>query len=159
MTETFAAFLKSLFTAQGRSSRGRFWLVIFVLWITLALAGFMIAAWGESILAAVFAIVMLPVVIGGMVAGVFNGVKRLHDLGRSGWWLLLVLVLYLPIALVAKGASKGGPDDQAVGAFLQLIASVIYLAVLGGIPGQRTPNRFGDPPGEQPAPRPSGDPA
>jgi uncharacterized membrane protein YhaH (DUF805 family) len=152
MSESFGAFFKSLFTAQGRNSRGQFWVVTFVLWITLAAGGFFVASTGESLFTVLMVLLWTPVFIGCVVAGTFNAVKRLHDLGRSGWWLLAALGIYAAVAVVAEIAGQGGEGGQAFGALLRLLGAVAYLAVFGGVPGQRGLNRFGPPPGAATAP-------
>jgi uncharacterized membrane protein YhaH (DUF805 family) len=152
MTESFGAFFKSLFSAQGRISRSRFWVVVFVVWITGATGGLVVGFSGEGLFTALMPLVWLPVFIGGFVAGVFNAVKRLHDLGRSGWRLLLIFALYVPLAVVAEIAGEAGEGGQAFGALLQFVFAVAYLAVVGGVPGQRGANRFGEPPGGAAAP-------
>jgi len=158
VSESFGAFFKSLFSAQGRSSRGRFWLVLFVVWITLAVAGLTVGMLGKSF-TALLSLLLLPVFVGALVAGVINAVKRLHDLGRSGWWLLLVFVLYAVVGAIAAVASMGGAGGQAFGALLQFVFGAIYLIVFGAIPGQRQPNKFGDPPRQAQTTEPQEQPA
>jgi len=70
---------------------------------------------------------------------------RLHDLGRSGWWQVLLYAAQVALMLgLAFGA--GWQVDEAAGlaAILQFVATI----ALGLIPGQRGPNRFGPAPGE-----------
>lgn len=52
------------------------------------------------------------------------GVRRLHDTGRSGWWLLVSLV--------------------------PIVGGIILLVLLASA-GEPGPNRYGPPPGEVPA--------
>ena len=82
------------------------------------------------------------------VALIWLFTARLHDIGRSGWWQA---GLYLvQVVLAAAGAVNG---DQALGLMITagLILQFVFIAVLGAIPGQPGPNRFGPPPG-QPTP-------
>jgi uncharacterized membrane protein YhaH (DUF805 family) len=67
---------------------------------------------------------------------------RLHDFGRSGWWqLILYAALVGAIELVAATDQPAGVM-LAVGLSLQLV----FTIVLGVIPGNRGPNRFGPEP-------------
>lgn len=44
------------------------------------------------------------------------GVRRLHDTGRSGWWLLISLIpLVGPIIMLVFLASDSKPHDNAYG--------------------------------------------
>jgi uncharacterized membrane protein YhaH (DUF805 family) len=71
-------------------------------------------------------------------------IPRLHDIGRSGWWLLaplalefggaIAIVLYLP------------PDIADVAIGLIVLVIVGLLIWLGAVPGETEANRFGDPP-------------
>lgn len=100
----------------GRASRPEYWW--FVLSYVLAYVAALIidAAIGTPFFA-------LVVALGYLLPMLAAGVRRLHDTGRSGWWLLISLV---PIV--------GG----------------IILIVLLALEGERGPNRYGPPPGEVP---------
>ncbi len=40
-------------------------------------------------------------------------IRRLHDIGRSGWWIFIYFVpLAGPIILIVWMASRSGPDNQ-----------------------------------------------
>ena len=74
----------------------------------------------------------------------FAIVPRLHDLGRNGRWFLLVAAVEILAFII--GASIGGKEGIRIagGAFLLLF--LLFVSVLGMIPGQRQSNRWGDPP-------------
>jgi len=86
----------------------------------------------------------------------FAIVPRLHDLGRSGWWFLLVVVL--EILAVIIGASSGGDDGMQMAGGVFIVLFILCAIVLGMIPGQAQPNRWGDPPPRginKPTPKPA----
>lgn len=66
-------------------------------------------------------------------------VRRLHDSGRAGWWMLL---FYLP--WISKVIWAHNPEMQLV-AIGALAAGGLALLVLFLLPGQRDSNMFGPP--------------
>ncbi len=76
-----------------------------------------------------------------------GAIKRCHDRGRSGWFLLLY---YIP-ALSAFCSSGIGLDDLpigfsiALGLFVNVPVSWVFVE-LAFLPGTRGPNRFGPDP-------------
>ena len=82
------------------------------------------------------------------VAMIWLFTARLHDIGRSGWWQAGLYAVQL--AVVAAGAVSGEAALNLMtlaGIALQLV----FTVVLGAIPGQAGPNRFG-PASGQPTP-------
>jgi uncharacterized membrane protein YhaH (DUF805 family) len=77
-------------------------------------------------------------------------IKRWHDLGMSGW---TVLVVYIQAAVLYGlwFAGVGGTEyhpDQRVAAFLYLfgLAVLVYFILLAARKGMPGPNRYGPPP-------------
>ena len=61
--------------------------------------------------------VMIPIQIFFLIAGIALGVRRLHDLNKSGWWMLLYLTIVGGLVVIywccVKGEESGnrfGPD-------------------------------------------------
>ncbi len=77
-------------------------------------------------------------------------IKRWHDLGVSGWAVLVVygpaFVLY-GLWLAGFGGTTDHPD-QRIAAFLYLfgLAVLVYFIVLAARKGMPGPNRYGQPP-------------
>ncbi|HEX2190646.1 MAG TPA: DUF805 domain-containing protein [Longimicrobiaceae bacterium] len=99
---------------SGRARRKEYWM--FVLFnvlasISLAIAdGVLGLGGGFGLLGAVYALAVL-------VPGLAVSVRRLHDTGRSGWWLLVAIVPILgPIALLVLMALDGEPGPNQYGA-------------------------------------------
>jgi uncharacterized membrane protein YhaH (DUF805 family) len=62
--------------------------------------------------------------------------KRLHDLGRAGWWT------FFPVfAAIAAWPQLDDSLDVAWAAFVTMV-----VAMLCALPGEARPNRFGPPP-------------
>jgi uncharacterized membrane protein YhaH (DUF805 family) len=97
---------------------------------------------------------MVGAIFVALIAG--SAVRRLHDSGRSGWWILLPLP-FLATAIwgmqqVRSSFRAGGDPDSLFG--LLMANNLVYLAVIGFLvfllarPGSAGPNRFGADPRE-----------
>lgn len=72
-------------------------------------------------------------------------VPRLHDLGRSGWWVAVPILVEFAMlwSWIARGLTA---DAMLIEAGLLNIAILSAMIVLGLIRGQDEPNQWGDPP-------------
>ena len=115
-----------LFSFQGRANRAKFWLVniglIVVEAIVFGVAGGAAMTSGDPSAAmasmGVMGIVCLLVLIVLFWIGLAIAVKRWHDRGKSGWWVLIALV---PVIgglwyLIECGFLKGTEGANAYGA-------------------------------------------
>ncbi|MGI3210711.1 DUF805 domain-containing protein [Roseovarius tibetensis] len=102
LTENYVNF-------QGRAQRSEFWwFALFVFVVSMLLSAF------GDVLAGVFGLaVLLP--------GIAVAVRRLHDVDRSGWWYLLVLIPVLGSLILifaffvhrgTTGENRFGPDPH-----------------------------------------------
>ena len=114
------AFLE-LFTTKGRVNRA--WYFWHVLLDDLVIAGMGAAlVFASDTLALVFALPMAGVALAGAWAAIAITVKRLHDLGRPGWHVLLMAIplynIYLGLTLIfvrgEAGDNEYGPDPLAI---------------------------------------------
>ncbi len=107
-----------LFTSfDGRINRAKFWAGYVVLWIGTGLViGLLSVLLGDSASFWVLYVVAVAIII---LAGLAVQVKRWHDRGKSGWWVLIGLIpLIGPLwALIETGFLRGtdgsndyGPD-------------------------------------------------
>ncbi|MGR3434729.1 MAG: DUF805 domain-containing protein, partial [Shimia sp.] len=117
--ESVPLFFKNYVNFKGRSSRGAYW------WwglasglISIVLSGIDGAIFGfgpedAEVFGTIFGlIVFLP--------NIALSVRRLHDVGRSGWWLLLYLTVIGILVIIWWAAQPGeretnrfGPDSEA----------------------------------------------
>ncbi len=97
-------------TIQGRAPRSAYWwwaLFIFLASIVLGLGA-------GGLLGTLFS-------LGTLLPSITVGVRRLHDTGRTGWWLLIVLVPVVGVIVLLvffvmrgnEGANDYGPDPLA----------------------------------------------
>jgi uncharacterized membrane protein YhaH (DUF805 family) len=91
----------------GRASRKEFWMfVLFNFLISFALGlvvGFAMGVDAMRIAQNLYTVIIL-------VPGIAVGIRRMHDIGRSGWWILLPIINFVFYCL------KGQPHDNEYGA-------------------------------------------
>ena len=111
--------LKGSLTFDGRASRSEYW------WFALAYMGIVM---GTSVISGVLAVILgdaggligllltLIVYIGLIPAILSAIVRRLHDLGKSGWWYWICLIpLVGAILLLVWMVMDGEPQPNAYG--------------------------------------------
>ena len=112
--------LKKYATFSGRARRKEYWMyILFYVLILLALTivdgliGTRIADAGLGILTAIYALAVL-------IPTLAVTVRRLHDTGRSGWWILIQLIplvgvfilLYFLVSDSNPGQNAYGPSPK-----------------------------------------------
>ena len=80
---------------NGRASRSEYWW-----WIGALFGVYIIIAIVTSLPFTLGSILWLVVSLGTILPGLAVAVRRLHDTGRSGWWLLLALIPVLGLVLL-----------------------------------------------------------
>jgi uncharacterized membrane protein YhaH (DUF805 family) len=116
-TEAISSGFNNYVNFAGRAIRSEFW--YWTLFAALAsLAGELVdlALFSSSIFSPVQTLVNLALFLPGLSVSV----RRLHDLDRTGWWILLVFTVVGIIVLVAwyclrgtVGQNRFGPDPLA----------------------------------------------
>jgi uncharacterized membrane protein YhaH (DUF805 family) len=86
-------------TFEGRARRSEYW------WFALAI-----------FIASCIPVVQIIVGIATILPSIAVGVRRLHDTGRSGWWLLLCLVPIVSLVLIYFLAQDSQPGNNQYGA-------------------------------------------
>ncbi len=132
---------------SGRAQRSEFW------WFFL----FSIVSSGIANIVPVIGQIY-PLVL--LIPSLAVSSRRLHDTGRSAWWLLLYLasILAMGVALAAFAVAyvieaDRGNDEAALGAVLVAIVSLfialgcsIVPLIFYALPGTVGPNRYGPDP-------------
>ena len=124
-----------LLTPQGRIGRGAFWI------------GFAIVMVGSLVLN------LIPGVVGHILGFVMLWpqvcihAKRLHDMGRTAWWMLApaIVMLICGVASYALVFSEtgGGSGPALVPMAVAVVCGVGFLLWVGLTPGASRSNRFG----------------
>lgn len=81
----------SLFSFDGRMSRGDFWSTYIALIIVLVIVFSVLFAISEALAGVVAFIAFIPVVWLSFALSI----RRLHDINYSGWWLLVSFIPYI----------------------------------------------------------------
>lgn len=109
-----------LFSFEGRINRGTFWKYYAILLVGYVLAAFLWAAsidtytgepsGGMMLLAVVVWLALLPISLS-------MNIRRWHDLDKSGWWMLIVLVPFIGAlyAFIMTGFVAGTPGPNSYG--------------------------------------------
>jgi len=98
-----------------------------------------------TILVVVLGLVQIPGV--SLIAGLpmlFVWIRRLHDMGRTGWWAPVINIGLS--AFTFAGALFLG---EVGGALLGMLLSLGSIVAFGAIPGQSVANAFGPPAGQR----------
>lgn len=108
------------FSAEGRIGVFRYNARVFLCMLMMIVAGgafFLGASSGSSALVGISYVVAIPLFIVAMVAIIFSAIKRLHDLGFTGWmWLIGLIPLVGSIWVLYYSLVPGKDDDNNYGA-------------------------------------------
>lgn len=103
-------------TIAGRARRSEYW------WFALfLLIGNLVAGLLDSVVFSDLQVLSTVFALGTLVPSICAGVRRLHDTGRSGWWMLLMFIpligflvlLYWFVQKGTDGPNEFGPDPLA----------------------------------------------
>lgn len=94
---------------KGRASRSEFWWYVLATIIATTIASILDSMFGNGLFSAV-------VFLGNLLPYLAVQVRRLHDTGRSGWWLLIAFVPIIGvILLLVWWSQKGRAESNAHG--------------------------------------------
>lgn len=121
--EWYLEVLRKYATFSGRAARREFW--FFQLWnLVASIALFIVdALLGTDTPELAYGLLGTLYGLGVLVPSLAVGARRLHDIGRTGWWQLIMLIPLL---------------------------GLILLIVWWATEGEGGPNRFGPEPGPEP---------
>ena len=119
--ESIKTCLGKVFTIEGRASRSEYW------WFFLFFYGFILTVFIVSsitqqvdnrIFSTVYDLIKMVVLIGMLIitiALITCRIRRLHDIGRSGWWIFIGLIPYVGSLILLLWFIKGSDGDNEYG--------------------------------------------
>jgi len=103
---------------SGRSRRRELWMFVLfntIIGVVLYVGG-LVAKAQESSLSTILFGLYFVYLLAALVPGWAVGARRLHDIGKSGWWWLIVFVPFVGgIILIVFWAMEGQPGDNQYG--------------------------------------------
>ncbi len=106
------------FQFDGRINRAKYWLGIVGIWVVLGVLVALAFAFDSTAFWVVYSIAVIAVIWPGLAIAI----KRWHDRGKSGWWVLIGLIpLIGPLWVLIEcgflpgddGPNEYGPDPLA----------------------------------------------
>jgi uncharacterized membrane protein YhaH (DUF805 family) len=99
--------LQNYATFGGRARRSEYWYFALFNVIIAFVLGFIGGMMGTTVLSNIYSLAVL-------IPGIAVGVRRMHDVGKSGWFLLIPIYnLILACTEGTKGENKYGADPKA----------------------------------------------
>lgn len=136
LTEAVQTCLKKYFCFKGRASRSEYWWWTLVYSLPQFLLGYCTFTAYSNPSSKILFIALIAVCVAGVIPALAVSVRRLHDTGCSGWWVLLFNVL------IALGNTFGSVN-QLPWFFLIVPCIVSYFYIR---PSEKRPNKYGDVP-------------
>lgn len=133
---------------QGRLNRKPYWLgtLAIIGVIAVAVLGLVFltgGAGGYAAIAILYLVLLWPTLA--------IGVKRLHDRGKSAWWLVVFYVVPTVLNVLAESGDGGDGIGAMIFGLAGLAISIWALVELGFLRGTVGANRYGPDPLAQPA--------
>jgi uncharacterized membrane protein YhaH (DUF805 family) len=103
--DPYVAVLKKYTLFEGRATRGEFWKFVLVSFVIMIVLGIV-----SDALQALYNLAVL-------IPSLAVGARRLHDIGKSGWWQLIGIIPVLGwIIIIVLFALEGEQKDNMYGA-------------------------------------------
>ncbi|OGU59009.1 MAG: hypothetical protein A2X64_03885 [Ignavibacteria bacterium GWF2_33_9] len=106
--------LKQYVDFNGRARRKEYWMFVLINFIFMILASILDYIIGTYFV--IYSLYALAILLPALAVGI----RRLHDLGKSGWWIFISLIpligaIWLLILMFTEGqrqANEYGPDPK-----------------------------------------------
>ncbi len=110
MISSYVSIVKKYAVFEGRESRRNYWYFVLANFIISIIICILDAVLGiGDLLAIVYSLAL-------MLPGIGASIRRLHDINKTGWWVLISLVPIIGgIWLLVLEASAGTPGENNYG--------------------------------------------
>lgn len=130
MIKAYVNFWKNYANFNGRSRRADYWWAMLCQMIIMMILGMggmgqltaaMITGQAPSAVGTILILVYVIFSLASLVPGIAIVVRRLHDIGKSGWWYFIafvplvgaILILVFMCTAGTAGDNMYGPDPKA----------------------------------------------
>ena len=100
---------------KGRASRSEYWRFYGITIVIAGIINVLSALFMNTALASVGGLISMAYNVAILLPSIGLGVRRLHDVGKSGWMLLISLVPFGIIYVIYLLAQKGDEGDNQYG--------------------------------------------
>lgn len=105
----YGLFWKNFFNFDGRSRRAEYWYALLGIVLTSFVVGIIAGLLGIGLLSSIWELVIL-------IPSIAISIRRLHDIGKSGWWVLINFIPLIGfIVLLVWACKEGDHGDNAYG--------------------------------------------
>lgn len=110
--EAISAVFSKYATFSGRSRRSEYWYFFLLNIIVSVVVNILVRVVGLSVFSLIGGLWSLATVIPGLAVAI----RRLHDIGKSGWWILIGLIPIVGVIwLVVLYAKESQGEDNKYG--------------------------------------------
>ena len=114
--EHYLNVLKKYAVFDGRARRTEYWMFILINAGIALLLSFLSAIFEDDLLSGFFMIILSLYYIAMIIPSLAAAVRRLHDIGKSGWWIFITIVpLIGPIWNLVNLLTDSQPGDNQYG--------------------------------------------
>ena len=100
---------------KGRASRSEYWRFYGITIVIAGIINVLSALFMDTALSSVFGLISMAYNVAILLPSIGLGVRRLHDVGKSGWMLLISLIPFGIIYVIYLLAQKGDEGDNQYG--------------------------------------------
>lgn len=101
----FTKAIKNSFNFEDRTSRSEFWIYQLVAIILSVTVGVISVLSGLGMLSTILSILLI-------IPSISITIRRLHDIDKSGWWFLIVLVPLIGLFFMLYFSLKGSVTEN-----------------------------------------------
>ncbi|WP_010198504.1 DUF805 domain-containing protein [Bacillus sp. m3-13] len=112
---------RNYFNFSGRAGRKEYWIFTLVHSVIFWVIPMFIAYFFQDseIIVGIFGLFYLIFILGTIIPVISINVRRLHDIGKSGWWYLIILIpivggiiLFVFACIESEHDNKYGPNPR-----------------------------------------------